>query len=344
VKHERKLKFSHSLHMACGLSYAKEAKQKLTLSDLEPLYRQQYRRCKPDGKMQEDHERVQLDCASCHRLDSLRTGAGSLSKEDRARLGDLPAEALLPVRAAGHSMLPVSYDLHCKACHPPRNEVGDGRGSNYSLDPPHRVQPVPMREWLARELIKQIVLERNQKQKEKQLGGRLDPRERKEIEQSVEGFWLDRASRNLFRPTGVCARCHVIAPDPKAAEPQPPRIELPGIPIVWFKRARFSHVAHRAVDCGQCHPGKEAQWQAGRTIVVESEPVGILGVESCRRCHRAPADGGAGVRHGCTDCHSYHNGANPLQGVGAAARDPQPDPNRDGKKGWSIEEWLRGAH
>jgi predicted CXXCH cytochrome family protein len=337
---ERKLKFSHSLHMAPGLSYAKDAPQPLTLADLPPPYQELYRRRGPGGEGQKN-EPVRLECASCHRLDSRRAGAGALSEEDRARLGDLPAEALLPVRAAGHSMLPVSYDLHCKGCHPLRTKVGDGRGASYGLDPPHRVQPAEMRGWLTKELTAQVLLGRGGRQKDRQLGGRLDPREQDEVRESVAGYWLGLASRNLFRPTGVCARCHVITPG--AEGQQPPKVEPPGVPTVWLENARFSHTAHRAVDCAECHPGKEARWQDGRTVVVEREPVGILGVASCRRCHGPPAAGGAGVRHGCTDCHRYHNGPNPLQGRGAEARDPAPDPARDGKSKWSIREWLGGG-
>ena len=50
---------------------------------------------------------------------------------------------------------------------------------------------------------------------------------------------------------------------------------------------------------------------------------------------RAPADGGAGVRHGCTDCHRFHNQANPLQGLGTK--------DRDGKNKLTINEWLGGG-
>ncbi len=349
VPHVRKLKFSHSLHMAPGLSPVKipkgqkkakdekNAKAQLKLKDVDLLVREQFRRRKVDGSMQTNDDPVKLDCASCHRLDSERTGKGILTKQDRGRLGDLPAEAMLPVRAAGHYMLPISYDLHCKACHPLRNVVGDGRGSGYTLDPPHRVQPDAMRGWLTRELTSQMALQRAQMQKDKQLGGRLDPRERREIEEAAAGSWLDLATRNLFRPTGVCARCHVISP-------APPQIEPANIPTVWFEKAWFSHTAHRAVDCAQCHPGKEPQWENGRNKVVEREPLGIEGVKSCRQCHLPTAQGGAGVRHGCTDCHRYHNGGNPLQGVGAKARDPLPRKKEDGKmRRWSVEEWVRGG-
>ena len=78
--------------------------------------------------------------------------------------------------------------------------------------------------------------------------------------------------------------------------------------------------------------------------VVEFEPIRIRGVKSCQQCH-APAgrqvevaEGvvvtGGGVRHGCTDCHKYHNGDHALSGRGATARDPL--------RPLSVSEFLRG--
>ena len=62
----------------------------------------------------------------------------------------------------------------------------------------------------------------------------------------------------------------------------------------------------------------------------------IAGVKTCRACH-APAGmkvelpsgqpaAAAGIRHGCVDCHRYHNGDHPLQGLGAPARNPAESP------------------
>jgi hypothetical protein len=51
----------------------------------------------------------------------------------------------------------------------------------------------------------------------------------------------------------------------------------------------------------------------------------LPGISVCIQCHgSAPssltglASGGAGS--GCTECHRYHNGDQPLQGLGASAR------------------------
>ena len=58
-------------------------------------------------------------------------------------------------------------------------------------------------------------------------------------------------------------------------------------------------------------------------------PANIPGIDNCRQCH-APASVNAnseprgGVRFDCVECHRYHNGERPLQGLGAAQRDPPP--------------------
>ena len=49
-------------------------------------------------------------------------------------------------------------------------------------------------------------------------------------------------------------------------------------------------------------------------------------MKNCVQCH-APAHTAngktmGGVRHDCTECHRYHNGDKPWQGLGAKARDP----------------------
>lgn len=317
-KEKRRLKFSHSLHMTPGIAYDPKA----------------------EGLKTAGGQKVQLRCESCHRLDSERQGVGPV--QGREALGDLPAEPLLPPRAAGAYMLPVTYDQHCKACHPLLQTVGDRDGS-YQLTTPHRVQPAALVAFLKQELTAQAV-GRAESKKPGGLGGRLDPRQREalaaDVRREVAGL-LEQANRGLYNASGTCAKCHVI--DPVRKEGLPPRVDL-HIPTVWFARGRFSHTAHRALSCAACHPGKDVEVDQGKTVVRELEPLGIDGIDSCRDCHRpreqvALPDGTAawrgGVRHGCTDCHSYHNGANPLQGRGARGRDPGVE-----WPGW--ESWLRG--
>jgi hypothetical protein len=221
--------------------------------------------------------------------------------------------------------------------------VFGGEGNGYEVDPPHRLQPSPLAEWLTKELTAQVARQQEIRGKPiKVLGGRLDPRQHEETQKLFKDYvetLVKSGHRNLYAGGGVCTKCH----DVKAAKELPEAIIAPDIPTVWFEKSWFSHVAHRAVNCQECHPGKEHQKENdGKTKVVEREPIGILGIDSCRHCH-APAGATlagslrveGGVRHGCTDCHRYHNNQHPLQGMGASARDPHDK--------WRIQEWLRAG-
>ena len=328
----RRMKFSHSLHMTPGQVYAKDARGAKTLKDLPPEFREEYRKALGDT-MQGDDASVRLDCASCHRGDAGRA-KGPVPEADRQRLGGLPLERLLPPRADGRHMLPVNFDLHCKACHPLRGTVGEG-DDKLTLDFPHRVQPAETNSWLKRELTARAVEARTDRLKPKTLGGRLDERDRAKVIGTLEGHvagLLEGAERFLYGANGACVKCHDAAP--KGIVP-------PDLPTVWFEKAWFTHTSHRAMKCAECHPGKEARYEPdGRTVVVEKEPPGIRGIRSCQECHaptgtKLPDDTRAvgGARHDCTTCHRYHDGANPLHGRAATTRDPA--------KRLSVPDWLR---
>ena len=102
-----------------------------------------------------------------------------------------------------------------------------------------------------------------------------------------------------------------------------------------------AHTEHRGATCITCHPGTYA---APGPVLVEKEPVQILGIESCRACHSPLGTrvtlpdkttiSGGGVRYGCTDCHGYHNGDHGLQGRGAQVGFPA--------KPRDLSDFLRG--
>jgi hypothetical protein len=194
-----------------------------------------------------------------------------------------------------------------------------------------------MSQLLTRTLTTHVVNDSTPAREKKIIGGRLDPIERQAIARTVKdhvSILVNTANKALYNPGGTCAKCHDTLPNPKASanEAAPMAIEPAGIPTVWFEQARFNHVSHRAMQCSECHPGKDKQAEKGNTTVIEHEPIGILGIESCKNCHgpretvqlkeKKTAVERGGVRYKCTDCHSYHNGAKPLQGLGAPARDP----------------------
>jgi hypothetical protein len=106
-------------------------------------------------------------------------------------------------------------------------------------------------------------------------------------------------------------------------------------PAIWFPNARFNHASHKALlgqdpasqeyrnGCSACHSVFDSP--VSGMALVERENLNLPGIDTCRICH-GPLGGSkekpGGVRFGCTDCHSYHNGEHPLQGRGANAWNP----------------------
>lgn len=356
----RRLKFSHALHMTPGLvAAAVPAEKKGTKDDptwtparIErlsgPVAAERYR-----GADQKPDDPVRLNCQSCHQLDA-KVPAPDAPATDPTRLEfnrlqdalrGQPRAALLPPRPEGAHYLPVNYDAHCKACHPVQAPAGVSGGAVLEEFPlPHRKQPAELLETLSGEYAGRLARKNPVRAAKAGPGGRLDPRdpvvnafggEVDRLANAAMGSLLQGASPAGQTPPPVpsgsaCGKCHyTAAPVTKLNEatiaPLPDR-------TVWFAHAKFNHVPHRGLTCGSCHPGTEPP-QTPPGAVNETEPVLIWGVESCRACHSPTGTvvehpngqtvSSAGVRHRCTDCHRYHNNDHPLQGRGAAARDPQ---------------------
>jgi len=326
---------------------------------------------------------IQLACADCHQLDAGHSDLAVLPDDPSrrtfeelamARAGE-PRQSVLPPRAAGAYYLPVNFAAHCMACHPlraPDGTAGDAVIPGFPV--PHRVQPAELKSLIVGNYRGRLLDQNPLVASLPVPGGRLDKADadaKAAFSTAVDGlttiafnaFLLnaalvppgpDRAktvkpSPEEFRvPTNdsyggyACGKCHFTTGpwnDPATA-----RIERLPQHTVWFGHATFNHVSHRGVDCASCHPGT-GRPTAPLAQVLETEPLAILGAESCRACH-APLGAkvtlpdksvvaAAGIRYGCTDCHRYHNGDRPLQGLGAPARDPA-HPN-------SLPDFLRGG-
>jgi hypothetical protein len=287
---------------------------------------------------------VRLECSSCHQLDAGRAGPGGESAL-RVAVAGQPAEAVQPPRAGGAYYLPVNFDAHCKACHPlgVTVDVAGDKLAGTTVEVPHRKQPDDVRAFLRGQYAGLLLA------KEPALGDRpavptfrrlnpaggADGEPTRPFRDQVDSA-VAAGMKLLFAPTNpaaggssgaTCAKCHETTGE-NAVKPV-------RIPTVWFEHAKFDHVAHRGASCASCHPtayptadalARAAKQEAGW----EREPVHILGVESCKACHGPPhpqtVDGqtvqAGGVRHGCTDCHRYHNGDNPFEGRGSPHRDP----------------------
>ncbi|HEY3787781.1 MAG TPA: cytochrome c3 family protein, partial [Urbifossiella sp.] len=303
---------------------------------------------------------VQLNCNSCHQLDAGRVGPNDpdrprFERLEKAILG-LPRESLLPARAEGAYYLPVNFEMHCKSCHPLHtpSAVSDGKAVA-ELPVPHREQPDALRKILQGQYAARLTKDKNP-----DLfvptgpGGRLDAHQHPgviafgtEVERLADAA-LKALLLNLAPPTAAgshppsggfaCGKCHYSTGSGKT--------EVAALPdkSIWFVHAKFNHVSHRGLKCADCHPGTEGSFAPGGAVN-EREPARLVGIKTCQACHAAAGTAvnlgngmiadAAGIRHSCSDCHRYHNGDHPLQGMGAPKRDPADPLN--------LGDWMKGG-
>jgi Doubled CXXCH motif (Paired_CXXCH_1) len=304
-----KLKFNHSLHLASGLSLRKEGKS-FPLFTYAQLLEPDRLKFGWNASQQLDSP-VQLDCAACHQLDREASRTGSR--------GSSPSGA--PPRSAGKYMLPITYENHCRACHPlnfePQSrsyEVRHGRTPSEVL--------AEVRQFYAAQvvndnpdLLRRVLPRRPMPGKD--FEGDVDVRR---VRQAVDDKILV-ALRVLFGSGRKgCIECHEMSPIPfQLSSPEQlddAKITPVMVPEVWLQHALFDHSAHRALQCLQCHP--QASSSASRSDIL------LPGIENCLRCH-GPAEVRGGVARGgagsnCTECHRYHNGDRTLEGKGSSAR------------------------
>jgi hypothetical protein len=316
-----KLRFNHKAHLTPGARYDPQDSRGWALKDIQDReLRERYRRQQPEKKS--DEALVVLSCASCHQLDA----------------GDAPPPGpgqSLPRRTEGDTMLPVHYDQHCKACHPLtfRHDLP-------GAPVPHLLQPPAVNRFLWGAIAERDVKRLAPKGSSRPLPGenlsRLEKQAREAVRSGVahlEGFLyqddLRKAKQYVYEGKAACGLCHYFEPQ-NGIERAPERVLPTNVPEVWFPHAKFSHRAHRAVECSQCHGGADKS-----TVHTD---VLLPGVDNCKACH-APArvENGqpkGGARHDCVTCHSFHNGDAPLAGRGAQ--------KRGAKRRGSIQDFLGG--
>ena len=325
-----RIKFNHATHMAAGLASRPDGRPLLTYAQLPQADRARF----GGDEAQKPTDPVRLDCQSCHRLD--RGDSPFQFSRDRSRTPDAVEQqwASLPPRAAGGTILPIRYELHCAACHPldlPGRIARLGDTGGPSLPIRHRLQPAELhRELLATSLA--LVLDRPRAGAGAGAGAETPPVQprflqdspdlptvRKDFERHVSA-----AESILFgRGKGTCTECHYYdSPDGEPTrspdgriDPARFRVDRAGIPDVWLVHARFDHSAHRAMNCRECHPRAypDADSPSGRPSEVVSpsgakrwalnngketwtahEDVLLPGIQTCQRCHAPRAADTAG--------------------------------------------------
>jgi hypothetical protein len=315
-----KLKFNHKLHLTLGMR-RENGDPVWTVGMIQPSDRKRY------GK--DDREPVQLTCASCHQVDS-----GDFDvKPDQPSIMHVAARST--TRSPGAYMVPITYENHCRACHPlTLNSKSPDERNAIPITIPHGLQPEEVRDFVwgalanqraanmpeLRDWIRRPMPGKDPSQKAEETRKAID-QEVNNLEKALYPVRLGQAERILFGGKQTCSECHAYEDH---AGPVPKRVEATALRDMWFDHAVFNHTAHRAVECTACHE------RANQST--ESIDVLLPNIDNCQKCHKA---GGGGARSDCTGCHRYHNGDNPRQGIGAAKRDP--------RKRLSIEQLLAGS-
>jgi hypothetical protein len=247
---------------------------------------------------------------------------------------------VLPARAAGAHYLPVNFEVHCRDCHPLRAPAGASVGSVVpGFDVAHRRPPAELARELQTGYLQGLIAAGHPAlAAPARPGGQLDPRHAvaaRTLQRETDRL-VAAASRVLLAGAAGCAKCHDVANG--EVVPLPNR-------TIWLPAANFNHSRHKAPSCVGCHPGTEGAFVAEGQGLVEKEPLRILGIDSCRACHSPSgtrvvlADGtehrGGGARHGCVDCHRYHNADHGLQGRGARVWWPA--------RALDLDEFLKGV-
>jgi hypothetical protein len=273
VEDQAHLRFTHAKHLQeAGLLLD-------TLTPPDPL--------PPGWQLFEDKEgkkRARLDCAACHQADE-----------------------------AGRYMKPINYESHCAVCHPLSVGVtGEVPEAVKKAAEAFKAEPAPHRKpEIVRAVLRQRLVDFIEKNKlvpgkgGERLQGRLDPgtpavREdvwvlaTDTLTQAEKLLFINREQEPNERLTfGFCSYCHIEKNPGKREQGLPVYLETE-VPDRWYPHSFFSHASHRMLACTECHPVRTSD---------RTSDVNLPRVASCAQCHNPTA----GVRHDCTECHTYHD-------------------------------------
>ncbi len=234
------------------------------------------------------HGVITLECQSCH----------------------FPAIGPDGRQAAGFA--PVSFEKSCRSCHSLDFDT------HIQSEAPHAA-PAEVRDFVTRAIAgfaqshpAIVAAEIRQWPNQPLLPGQLRMPPPHSTAEWIANR-VDRAEVILWR--GKCLICHrdlnqiaQSGPTPTASLPVDasalPRIEPSHQPTHWFPDAVFSHTAHQAVECAECHR-KALTSSSGSDLLMPT-------IATCRRCHDGSSSPqGLPVKtghaeSGCFLCHLYH--------------------------------------
>jgi len=252
-----------------------------------------------------------------------------LQREKLREAGATPCDAELPVKQiqlecnschqvepAGRAMLPISFERHCKECHPLSVQlVGDWKGplrdracafSNRPAPHPATGETAEAVRATLRERLTHFILSPPNKpflsgakpaQPERPLPGWS----RVESVPPQEFAWVNRQleqlERVLFDGGGGCRHCHQEKTTPEKGPGGLPVYRLPGLLGVdkpWYEHSVFKHDSHKMLVCTECHDARAS---------ITASDVLLPRIEKCQQCHKERG----GARSDCVECHVYHD-------------------------------------
>jgi predicted CXXCH cytochrome family protein len=103
-----------------------------------------------------------------------------------------------------------------------------------------------------------------------------------------EAAKIANAEQQLWKNS--CTVCHI---DIDFSGGKFPKIQAAQITTRWYKKANFSHDAHRSLDCLDCHNGIPTS--------EKTADVNLPGLKVCENCHKPEH-----AESRCFECHVYH--------------------------------------
>lgn len=223
----------------------------------------------------------QLDCQNCHAPDP-----------------------------TGRLMQPVSYEQHCRRCHPlPFDPSTPDRTVRHGLSPTEIVAELRAFYSLPAPPPAPADVEPDPASTPRPVPGRTVSRKEAAPTPGIEAR-VATALRQLFvdrpparpneppRDRKGCLLCHTRE-GPAGAPIEALTIVPPAIPAAWLPHARFDHAAHRQVDCRRCHAGAAASPNNADALIPPRA--------SCAECHSPSGGPDSGASDSCTECHRYHS-------------------------------------
>jgi hypothetical protein len=270
------------------------------------------------------HGPVQMECSDCHRAAAEQTESWPYGAAMHTAAFTLTGGRTLPAaeveildRDRGRAYVaPVTYATGCHDCHTLRFDA------HFADEAPH-ADPAQVRVFLAARMRVFAA------QHPDVVAGELrhwtaEPMERvlrappTAIPHNAAEWVTVRtaeAERRLWHES--CGLCHE-GPIPEvaanaaiaelaAATENPamlPKLAPTRQPVRWLSHAEFSHEAHQAVACAECHTKATASQNANEVL--------LPSIATCRRCHdgeshpQGPALANGHAESGCFPCHEYH--------------------------------------